>query len=259
MKINPYSQRSRTLAFFLRYTGLALILIFLSGFFALDTVGSILGTDIFGTLVALFVLLIIAMFIILMSGRLDAPSAEDLLADDPRPPVLYLRSFVDDRSWSTPSGFERQMRFGLSVIGPVVALGRPGDALPIIGVPRLYLKAKDGWEDQVGTWMSRAALVIFRAGNSSGLCLEMSSAFKTLTPKQIVIVMPGQKTWQEFLNWADDALPVTLPEQTGDACLMFFDDDWQPQLVHHPHPHEDKEWYEYHEVWTPITERLLGS
>ena len=256
MKKDPYSKRSHLLALFFRYTGLVLVLLSFSDFFFLDITGCFLGTEIFGTLAVLFLIIAAGLYMILLSGRLDAPSAKEILADDPRPPVLYLRSFGSDRSWGTPSGIELQMRFELSVIGPVVAIGRPGDVLPIIGVPRKFLKDDDNWEDYVKEWMSRAALVVFRVGTSSGLCLEMMMAFKNLAPKQIVIIIPGKKAWKEFLGWANDTLPVILPEHTGNACLLLFDDDWHPKLIYHPFSQKDKEWYEYHEVWNPITERF---
>ena len=253
---DPYRFRSRGLAFVLRYTGLVLVLLFFAGFFSLETVDRLLGTEIIGTLIALFALLGVAMLMILMSGKLDAPSADEVLAADPRPPVLYLRSFTDDRAWATPSSLEFEMRAGLRVLGPVVALGRPEDRLPIIGVPRLYLGAAANWQEAVRQWMAGAALVVFRAGRSDGLDWEMRMAFETLAPRRLVIIVPGRKAWATFHAWAGEALPVSLPHQTGTACLVTFDDDWHPRLVYHPRPGQDKAWYQCHEVWSPIVQCL---
>ena len=253
---DPYRFRSRGLAFVLRYTGLGLVLLFFWGLFSLETVDRILGTEIFGTLIALFALLGVAALMILMSGKLDALSADEVLAADPRPPVLYLRSFADDRAWATPSSLELEMRLGLRDLGPVVALGRPEDRLPIIGVPRLYLGTDANWQEAVRQWMAKASLVVFRAGRSDGLDWEMRMAFETLAPRRLIIIVPGRKAWAAFHAWADTVLPVSLPQQTGTACLVTFGDDWHPRLVHHPRPGQDKEWYQCREVWSPIIQLL---
>ena len=214
---NPYYRRSRPLALAAKWAGLVLVLLGLAGFFSIDTASRLLDAGLPGVLVVLFGLLGAGMFLVLVSGRIDAPSAAEVLAKDERPPILYLRSFSDDRAWATPSSFELQMRFGLGVLGPVIAIGRGDDRLPIIGVPRIYLSDDAGWKDEIRTWMSRAALLVFRAGRSDGLAWEMQIAFKTLPPERIVIVVPGRKVWRHFHAWARDTLPIALPETVGDA------------------------------------------
>jgi hypothetical protein len=95
-----------------------------------------------------YVLLARASMRLLRSGwKYDAPTAAELLAADTRAPVLYLRSFaIDDQILATADGIwarfhgalmytatvspEQEMAFIMDGIGPVVAIGRPGEILP---------------------------------------------------------------------------------------------------------------------------------
>ena len=75
-------------------------------------------------------------------------AAQQLIARDTRPPVLYLRSFGDDSTagrvvggghllfsgWTL--GFsteEEQLSSAFSAIGPFIAIGKPGEKLPELG------------------------------------------------------------------------------------------------------------------------------
>ena len=189
---------------------------------------------------------------VLLSGRFDALSADELIRADPRPPVLYLRSFEQDQAFASPSGIELQMRFGLSGIGPLVALGEPEDRLPIVGVPRLYAD-NNSWRDQFRAWLGQAALVIIRAGLSPGLNFEIGEVGR-VTPQRIVVIPhPSKKVWNEFV----DRFPLRLPRQLDGACLVYFRSTEEPVKVNHPRPwQKDKEWFECYEVWTPIQEQI---
>jgi hypothetical protein len=98
------------------------------------------------------------------SQRLMAINAVEVMATDPRPPVLYLRSFKDDgavlldsekprtMAWihrglaaTTP---EQESAVALSSVGPVVAVGRPSEPLPELGAARLYV-AHEAWQAEV--------------------------------------------------------------------------------------------------------------
>jgi hypothetical protein len=116
----------------------------------------------------------------LAAWKYDARSAEEASASDPRRPVLYLRSFSVDDQVQVPVGGrwrrllallnyaasvspEQEMAFMLARIGPVVAIGQPGERLPELGAARRYVGADD-WRRVVGELMDAAALVVIRAG-----------------------------------------------------------------------------------------------
>ena len=108
--------------------------------------------------------------------RLGRRGAHDLLARDQRPPVLFLRSFGDDRlrlrtaALGRPSllgrlspnrfdSFEEVLTRHLGRYGPVVAINPPGTRLAPLGAARATIP-HDQWQAQVHAWMDAARLVV---------------------------------------------------------------------------------------------------
>ncbi len=100
---------------------------------------------------------------------------------DQRPDVLYLRSFGMDAST-----MRRKLMAGLSTeeedlaeavrpLGDLIAIGRPGEPLPLPGAARMYC-SNDEWKDAVVARMREASLVIIRAGQGEGLLWECEQA-----------------------------------------------------------------------------------
>lgn len=166
-------------------------------------------------------------------GRKIAASkrATTLIAKDTRPPVVYLRSFGDDAIASevqdaldpilTIAGAPVLMFFPgkteeeqtvkvLSGIGPVVAIGKPGEPLPELGAIRKYA-TDDEWQGKVKDWLSRARLVVFRAGVTHGLTWEVQQAVSCLKPEQIMFLIPENLNYGAFTHIFKDSLPWELP------------------------------------------------
>jgi hypothetical protein len=98
---------------------------------------------------------------------------------DPRPPVLYLRSYADDRlrlrtatlgrRWLverfSPRRFDRfeevLVRY-LSRYGPVIAVNPPGSRLSPLRAARETIDSAD-WHSALVGWMARSALIVFLA------------------------------------------------------------------------------------------------
>ena len=250
---DPHDRRSSIAMFVLRYGGLLLILGGLGGL--LGWAADLIQLNLVPLLVLVPGLIGAGLLAILFSGRLDALSAKELMAKDPRPPIIYLRSFASDRGFATPSGLELQMRFGLSSLGPTVALGRPGDRLPIIGVPRLYT-SDDDWQSQVSEWLEQAALVVILAGLTEGLDWELREVGRVVSPQRIVVIPThSQDEWTGFM----ERFPMPLLQVRDDDCLFYFRPSGEPVRIGHPRPRGEKAWYECHEVWTPILEQLGSS
>ena len=93
---------------------------------------------------------------------------------------------------------EQELTRVLSRVGPVVAIGRPGDSLPELGAARLYAR-DDEWRAKVSELMLRARLVVIRAGPTPGLQWEIEEASRLLPPERVVLVSPPQRPPQVSL------------------------------------------------------------
>lgn len=148
-------------------------------------------------------------FQLLRSGwKYDVVSAEQLLAADPRPPVVYLRSFeADSELFLRPDGFwnkamtlifdyavtfspEQELAEILNRVGPVIAIGKPGEPLPELGAARLYVGDAD-WKAKVIDLMARSGLVIIRTGSTPNLQWEIEQTMERVPRRQILFVNLG--------------------------------------------------------------------
>jgi hypothetical protein len=135
------------------------------------------GPD-YATAARLMALLLLALAAVILrrARRRGALEARELLRRDPRPPVLYLRAFGDDRlrlraatlgrrsllEKLSPRRFDRFEEIvvrSLSGVGPVVALTPPGETLPPLGAARESL-AGAAWQPKIREWMEQAALIV---------------------------------------------------------------------------------------------------
>jgi len=139
------------------------------------------------------------------SRQYGALGADEAMARDPRPPVLYLRSFADDgeaqataQTWrerarnlvATPVTPEQEMADLLDAVGPVVAIGKPGETLPELGAARLYV-SDDRWQAKVQELMGKARLVVIRLGASPGLLWEIERSLADLPRQRLVLALLG--------------------------------------------------------------------
>ncbi len=181
--------------------------------------------------------------------KATAATADELLAVDPRPPVLYLRSFKDDPVGAavpeSPYGAafaliateEQQIAEVFSEIGPVIAIGKPGERLPELGAARLYVP-HDQWQDKVSQLMSQSRLVLYRASDTQGFHWEVEHGGQRLSPEKIVFLIPAQSNYRLFCSAAERLLPARFPEQPRKqrrcgslSGLVYFDPAWQSHFV----------------------------
>ena len=142
--------------------------------------------------------------------KYDVVSAEDLLKNDIRPPVVYIRSFKDDDviiaakgragkwyanvfTWTAAVSIEQELALIMNRVGPVVAIGKPGEPLPELGASRLYF-SDDEWQDKITEMMKQCRLVVIRGGTTANLWWEIEQAGKLLPLRQLLIVSLGRAT-----------------------------------------------------------------
>ncbi|EHR72389.1 TM2 domain-containing protein [Burkholderiales bacterium JOSHI_001] len=138
--------------------------------------------------------------------RHETETADERMQADPRPPVLYLRSFQDDdQALLFDGGFrlvgsamrllavatpEQELAWLLNEHGPVVAIGKPDEPLPELGAARLYVSHAD-WQRVVLDLMQGAALVVLRVGNSPGVAWELEQALRTVPRQRVLLAVLG--------------------------------------------------------------------
>jgi hypothetical protein len=140
------------------------------------------------------------------SWRFEVPSATETLAVDRRAPVLYLRSFaVDDElhvevNWyarllnrlryTDAVSPEQELAWTLARVGPVLAIGRPGERWPPLGATRIQVVGND-WQQTVRRRIEEAAVVCVRAGNTAGLLWELEQVTAPSVRGRTLIVSLG--------------------------------------------------------------------
>jgi hypothetical protein len=162
------------------------------------------------------------------------------------PPVIYLRSFVDDdttiASYISPFGAlstsrEEQLAEAVAPMGTMVAIGEPGESLPDPGAMRVYV-SDDQWQQTVNEWLGQARLVILRAGATQGLWWETQRAFEMLSPSRILILLLGfeREKYDSFADRLQTYLNIKLPEfddvhrWSRVSGFFAFGDDWEPRF-----------------------------
>ncbi|MET0650189.1 MAG: hypothetical protein ABW208_26575 [Pyrinomonadaceae bacterium] len=175
--------------------------------------------------------------------RRVAPDRHALRAQDGRAPILYLRSFADDEL-SGQSSYRSSYYFRLnteeeeliSILeeqGPTDKLAGPGDARPKWGATPLRASESD-WQSTVTELMTRAQLVVLRAGMSGGLLWELQQAAHLVSPERLLILIPyDEQEYELFRRQAEEYLPGPLPDYLyGDVTFgslqgaVYFTPDW---------------------------------
>jgi hypothetical protein len=119
--------------------------------------------------------------------------------------VLYLRPFYDDPHRAElpteiPGGGGHEYFFFMSgltqeeslvrrfrQLGRVVAIGAPGEPLPLPGAARAYLPLDD-WKDTVSGLIGGAHVVLLSAGPGPGTVWEFVEAVRILPPERLVLL-----------------------------------------------------------------------
>lgn len=193
-----------------------------------------------------------------LSRQYLALDAEQLLLRDPRPPVVYLRSFDADDLDPDPPGpiayylsagtfeetfgasEEEQFAIAMNELGPFVAIGKPYDILPKLGAARVRV-SDEQWQAKVAEWVSRAQLVVLRLGFTKGVEWEIAHILQHAPPQKLVLLLPftpatGYDTFRQRMR---EQFQLELPEihrrnwtPPLSVCgLIFFSSGWEPHFV----------------------------
>jgi Holliday junction resolvase-like predicted endonuclease len=208
------------------------------------------------TLLLLFLLLVASGLNILIQNYLHflrkrlAKTVDEVLSEN-KAPVLYLRSFLDDtvaaKREVTLLTEEEELNKAFEHIGPMIAIGRPGETLPEVGAARAYF-TDDKWQAAVHHYMDISCLIVLRAGLSQGLIWEIQNSIQRLDPSKLILLIPFEKeAYDQFRTRVQSLFPKPLPDHPGHDAhrmtinssgktekriygsllgLIHFDDDW---------------------------------
>jgi hypothetical protein len=111
-------------------------------------------------------------------------------------------------------------------IGPVVAIGRPGEKLPPVGAARTWL-SNDDWQARVTDYLGKCRFAVMMIGvikGEDGLAWELRRVLETISLEKLILVMPpvkekeAQKRWAGFHERSGGRLP---PYRTGILAAGF--------------------------------------
>lgn len=190
---------------------------------ALARMGSYIGSFAF----ALFVL-----------GRAQfEPTANALLAVDSRPPVLFLRSFLDDEQISYQRSNRSLWDFSLearltehfSGTGPFIAVGSPKDKTPTIGAARAHL-ADEEWQYTVLDWMDRSALIVVVAGVTGWINWELKKVIERGHTGKLIIIFPQLTNLRRIKDKALRRRSANAAARLTNVRQAFAGTNWQAGL-----------------------------
>jgi len=198
-------------------------------------------------------------YLLYLKKRGKLPTLEDTLSKDKRHPVVYLRSFKYDEvrtkggSFSFPRnvqqlfflyiqpivgiGFDELIQPEITIrIGPLIALGRPSDYLPMPGASRTYVNDKN-WQSTVSKFLVDSSRIIFLESITEGAKWELEYITKNCNPQKLVVVTfpkrfkPNRDGWNNFQLFLASC-GVNVPEQDpGPGSVICFNDEWIGNIV----------------------------
>lgn len=188
-----------------------------------------------------FIFLSIGIFLIIFGRKKKASLADEILAKDTRPPIIYFRPFSTDGRAGFPTlmpTYEEKLSKALSTLGPFVAIGKPKERVPELGAAKMYFD-DDVWKDKVREFAKNASLIVLFLGVSEGILWEIKAIKNLVSPQQVIIGLPmvkrgtslDVKTYNEVSESISKILSLPPHNTIKGARFIFFDNSWNPILL----------------------------
>ncbi len=181
----------------------------------------------------------------MLAQRLTVRDAKSALNRDSRLPILYLRCFLDRYSGNdllAQTESDENLIFPvIKELGPVIAIGQPGESLAPLGAARHYLEGDGDWQKIVTDYLSLSQLIVISPGFSDGLIWEASTALQSYPPEKIIVSLVSFQRDQKYSKTESDyelfreaiqkTAKIVLPENSDRALFIHFDSEGEPELV----------------------------
>jgi hypothetical protein len=142
--------------------------------------------------------------------------------------------------WYSPWTAEELLAKRLGKLGPVIAIGRPGEPLPPLGAARFYV-SHERWQEKVADVLRASQMVVWMTGVTKGLRWELDYLIKSTVPSQIIVwahphlirrTTGGREAeWRSFRERLGDLFPLPLPELLGQTRFFHFGPEFAPLPV----------------------------
>jgi hypothetical protein len=176
-----------------------------------------------------------ALILLFAGRRLDYINVRAALRGDRRLPILYLRSFghdkkkFSDQQQKVEISEEELLATALNRVGPVIAMGRPGEWLPPCGAARFYA-AHHEWQRAVACILPFCRAVILRIGGTAGIEWELSHVREQFSAKKLALYVPNsinEREFQEARPLISRALRGEMPMARLGSYFVVFDNQWR--------------------------------
>lgn len=171
---------------------------------------------------------------------------ENFKFDEKKSLIIYLRSFKDDKIleknvFLDNNGIlneEEILTDYFSKFGEFIGVGDPREDMPKLGARRTYMN-NEHWRENIATLISKAELIVFRAGFTEGFWWEFQNVMQLAKPQKIIMFIPFDKNkYKNFQNEALERIKIALPTFSGKQVtpsqirgFIYFSDNWSPNLV----------------------------
>ncbi|MDI3467135.1 MAG: hypothetical protein OJF50_005956 [Nitrospira sp.] len=146
----------------------------------------------------------------LYGRKLDQETIDELLNRDTRPPVLLLRSFrMDEReilsrfTWTEfftqkrATTFEEELAKTFKVVGPVIAVGNPVDAVRPLGAARTYASNEE-WQTKVLDLAAKSSHLVIILDTTPGVRWELEQVMPRFENRNVTLLFPPSLTDVDF-------------------------------------------------------------
>ena len=191
---------------------------------------------------------------------------QELLASGDKRPILYLRSFDIDQHAANSALLEiaamaapvatpeQELAKRFAPIGPMIAIGKPGEPLPELGAARFYV-TNEQWQQKIADAAAAARCVVLTTGITEGLRWEIGHLVRNLPPEKLILWAHPQllnlsrrereREWTIFRDTLGTLFRKPLPETLGTTHFFRFDASGEPIRVEP----QVKGWWRRFKAW----------
>lgn len=167
-----------------------------------------------------------AIMLLKRGAQLGAIGVAEALRRDTRPPVLYLRSFMDDagnltsdewdrmgplrrvepffRRLSPTTGWGGRLEEVLAVAvrrrGPFIAIANPHEKMPQLGAARAH-HSDETWQNAIVEWLEMSQLIVQVAGPTPWIKWELETILANGAGSKLMVLFPPGDFGNQAARW----------------------------------------------------------